>query len=109
MKLYCPKCSHNVNIGSSSRFRIFECDNCSTPFRGIHADVNRANAGVRIFMRAVIPAYHHLIDKDALNHYETNCPYCWEIIPLAKSKSKGYIAPQNCWSCCKDLPNGGPR
>ena len=28
---------------------------------------------------------------------------------LAKSKNKGYIAPQNCWSCCKDLPNGGPR
>jgi hypothetical protein len=104
MKVYCPKCSANVSIGSHSRFCIFKCDECSYEFRGIHADINFSYNSLRGLARIFIPLYFIVDPPSYLDPEETACPYCWEIVNLSKASGVGYDAPKICRSCRERLP-----
>ena len=104
MKMLCPKCNSHVDCENDSRFRIYECDNCKHHFRGIHANVDKANKAVRMFARFFIPLFHEFIDRDTLDDDATCCPFCWTQIQMTKSNDKGYRSPPLCYNCRSRLP-----
>lgn len=108
MKLVCPNedCKKNVDINSSSRFRIFECEACGFMFRGIHARVNRFDFYFRPRWWLFVPKWW--IPDLSYNHpiTATPCPHCWSkltVIP-ANSDPPDSHCPDNCWSCHHPLP-----
>lgn len=102
MKMICPTCASNADCRNRSRFHIYQCSQCDTAFRGIHADVNTVNATIRTLSRMVFPLYM-FTGGDALNHWETPCPFCWNDVPLTKA-TVGYNSPKFCSGCRNELP-----
>jgi hypothetical protein len=108
MKLVCPNkdCKKDVDIKSSSRFRVFECEACGFMFRGIHARVNRFDFFFRPKLWLFVPkwwipdvSYDHPITA-------TPCPHCWSkltVLPADTDPPDSYC-PDNCWSCHHPLP-----
>lgn len=103
MKIICPTCDTNMEIGSQSRYAIFTCS-CGRKFRGIYAEVNMVNVVANKFGSLFIPLYNAIV-RPSVNWDETECPNCWSSIPLAENPQyQGFISPSSCWSCGCKLP-----
>jgi len=101
MILKCPKCNADKNIGEYSRFYISRCDSCRFRFRGIHADISK----LKNFLFCILNPLG--VDQWAWYH-STACPYCGCMIDMDdNSAGKGFVAPQNCRFCHRQLPVWG--
>jgi hypothetical protein len=85
MKLICPRCRAGSRIGWQTRYQTFSCSSCRLLFFGLEAETSLGS---------------FILDDPS----KTPCPYCWHYIYLIHDGNGGWVGPEVCASCLRELP-----